>query len=159
DLELRIQARRTERQQTDERRAALLSAVADSERALDVDIRVLGEKRDELRGADDAASALRATVDAQDVVIREARVALDAVRTEAGEFELARVTAESDLTHLAQACVESVQGSLDEVLAEVEQMELEGQTTPDARAIASEEVDPEVDEDGAAAPSEATVAP
>ncbi|HKE88653.1 MAG TPA: chromosome segregation protein SMC [Vicinamibacterales bacterium] len=159
DLELRVETRRTERQQTDERRAALLASVADSERALDVDIRVLSEQRDELRGADDAASALRASVDAQDVVIREARGALEAIRAEAGEFELARVTAQSDLTHLAQACVEAVQGSLDEVLAEVEQLELEGQTTPDAQAIASEEPDLESDEEGAAVGSEAPAAP
>ena len=151
DLEIRIQARRTERQQTDERRASLLASVAESERALDDDIRLLGEKRDELRGADDAAASLRARVDAQDAIIREARTALEAVRTEAGDLELARVSAQSDLTHVAQTCVETVQSSLDEVLAEVEQMELAGETTPDARAIVSEEPDPEADEDAGAA--------
>ena len=151
DLEIRIHARRTERQQTDERRGSLLASVAESERALDDDIRLLGEKRDELRGADDAAASLRARVDAQDTVIREARTALESVRTEAGDLELARVSAQSDLTHVAQTCVETVQSSLDEVLAEVEQMELAGETTPDARAIASEEPDPEADEDAGAA--------
>jgi chromosome segregation protein len=151
DLEIRIQARRTERQQTDERRASLLASVAESERALDDDIRLLGEKRDELRGADEAAASFRARVDAQDAIIRQARTALEAVRTEAGDLELARVSAQSDLTHVAQTCVETVQISLDEVLAEVEQMELAGETTPDARAIAAEEPDPEADEDTAAA--------
>jgi chromosome segregation protein len=147
DLEIRIQARRAERQHTDERRASLLASVVESERALDHDIGRLGEKRDELRAADEAAAALRARVDAQDAVIREARTALDGVRTEAGDLELARVSAESDLTHIAQTCVETVQSSLDEVLAEVEQMELAGETTPDARAIASEESDPEAEDD------------
>jgi chromosome segregation protein len=155
DLELRIQARFTERQQTDERRTALLTSVADSERALDTDIRLLADKRDELRVADDAASALRTTVDAQDAVIRDARGALEAVRVEAGEIELERVGAESDLTHVAQTCVDAVQSTLDEVLAEVEQMEREGQTVPDARAIAAEEPDPEADEDAAVALAEA----
>jgi chromosome segregation protein len=148
DLDVRIQNRRTERQQTDERRASLLAAVAESERALDDDIRSLGETRDELRTADEAAAALRARVDAQDAVIRDARTALEGVRSEAGDLELSRVSAESDLTHVAQTCVETVQSSLDEVLAEVEQMEAAGETTPDARAIASEEPDPEADEDG-----------
>jgi chromosome segregation protein len=154
DLEFRIQTRVSERQQTDERRAALLTAVAESERALDVDIRVLGDKRDELRIADEAAAALRAAVDAQDAVIREARGALEAVRAEAGEIELERVGAESDLTHVAQTCMDAVQRSLDEVLAEVEEMERAGEAVPDARAIAAEEPDPEAEEDGAA-PAEA----
>jgi chromosome segregation protein len=147
DLAIRIQARRAERQHTDERRASLLASVVESERALDDDIGRLGEKRDELRAADEAAASLRARVDAQDAVIREARTALESIRTEAGDLELARVSAESDLTHVAQTCVETVQSSLDEVLAEVEQMELAGETTPDARAIASEESDPEAEED------------
>jgi chromosome segregation protein len=154
DLEMRIEARRTERQQTDERRASLLASIAESERALDDDIQLLRTTRDELREADEAAAALRARVDAQDSVIREARTALEAVRSEAGELELSRVSAESDLTHVAQTCVETVQSSLDEVLAEVEKMELAGETTPDARAIATEEPDPEVDEEGSAVPTD-----
>jgi len=152
DLELRIQTRRTEHEQTGERRAALLAGVHASEHGLDDDIRRLADKRDELRGADEAASAFRVRVEAQDLVIRDARGALEAVRTEAGDLELARVTAESDLTHLAQTCMEAVQNSLDEVLADVEQMELDGQATPDAQAIASEEPDPEAEDEPGAAP-------
>jgi chromosome segregation protein len=38
-----------------------------------------------------------------------------------------RATAESDLSHLAASCVDAVQATLDEVSAEVEQMEREGQ--------------------------------
>jgi chromosome segregation protein len=44
-----------------------------------------------------------------------------------------------------------VQNSLDEVLAEVEQMEQAGQTTPDAAAITAEEPDPEADDEPVAA--------
>jgi chromosome segregation protein len=43
--------------------------------------------------------------------------------------------------------MDAVQVSLDEVLAEVEQLELAGQTTPDAAAITAEEPDPEADEE------------
>jgi chromosome segregation protein len=39
---------------------------------------------------------------------------------------VARATAESDLAHLASACVESLQSTLDEVAAEVEQLESTG---------------------------------
>ena len=43
--------------------------------------------------------------------------------------------------------MDAVQVSLDEVLAEVEQMEQAGQATPDAAAIAAEEPDPEAEDD------------
>jgi chromosome segregation protein len=75
-----------------------------------------------------------------------ARRALEAVRTEASEFDVARATAESDLTHLAQTCLDATQVSLDDVLTEVEQLEATGQTTPDPAAIAADEPDPDAEE-------------
>src|SRR4029453_16967973 len=48
------------------------------------------------------------------------------IRAAAGDLEVARATAESDLSHLASACLASVQASLDEVAAEVAQLEREG---------------------------------
>jgi len=101
--------------------------------------------RETLRAADETASDLRVKVDAQDAIIRDARHALDAIRAEAGECELSRATAQSDLAHLAQICADATQCSLDEVLVEVQRMEQAGETTPDAAAISAEE--PEVDED------------
>jgi chromosome segregation protein len=160
ELELRVGAHHAELRQTHARRASLLTAIADGERALDHDIQILVAKRDELRGADDSAATLRGAVDAQDAVIRGARGALEMIRNEAIDLEVARATAESDLTHLAQTCIDAVQSPLDEVLAEVEQMERAGQTTPDAAAISAEESDPDVeDEPGTGmAPVEASAA-
>ena len=57
---------------------------------------------------------------------RGSRRALDAVRAEASQLEVARATAEADLTHLASSCLESVQATLDEVAAEVEALEEQG---------------------------------
>src|SRR6185503_10258096 len=116
-------------------------------RALDADIQTLTALRDELVRADEAATERRASVDAKDVDIRAARQSLEAVRAEASEFEIARATAESDLTHLAQVCVDTVQATLDDVLADVEVLEQAGQDVPDATAISAEEPDPEA-EDG-----------
>ena len=48
------------------------------------------------------------------------------MRAEAAQLDVARATAEADLTHLSAACVETVQASLDEVSAEVEQLERDG---------------------------------
>ncbi|MEQ1573375.1 MAG: chromosome segregation protein SMC, partial [Vicinamibacterales bacterium] len=146
-----------ERREMQARRAELLQTIADGERSLDEDILRLAALREGLDRADQAATTLRALVDAQDVVIRDARRALEAVRAEAAELEVARATAESDLAHLAQTCADSVQATLDAVLAEVERMELAGEATPDAAAMTAEEQDAEADEDElgvSAAPSE-----
>jgi chromosome segregation protein len=146
DLEERIDARSQERQQTHARREELLQSIAAAERTLDGDIRTLDAMRDELRSADDTAASVRLGVDAQDAVIRGARHALEGIRSEAGELEITRATAESDLSHLAQTCVDTVQLSLDDVLADVEEMERSGEATPDAAAISAEEPDPEAEE-------------
>ncbi|HEU4691073.1 MAG TPA: chromosome segregation protein SMC, partial [Vicinamibacterales bacterium] len=151
DLEIRISTRIAELQQTHNRRESLIAAIASGERALDDDVLALESMRGTLREADDAAAALRTKVDEQDVAIRQARRALEVIRVEAGDLEVARATAESDLTHLAQTCVDAVQSTLDEVLAQVEQMEQSGQATPDAAAISAEEPDPESDDESAVA--------
>ena len=157
ELELRIGAHHGELQQTHTRRESLLESIIDGQRTLDEDIQTLVGKRDELRAADEHAAALRASVDAQDSVIREARGVVEAIRSEATDLEVQCATAQSDLTHLAQTCMDAVQVSLDEVLAEVEQMEQAGQATPDAAAIAAEEPDPEAEDDTVAAASDAPV--
>ena len=51
---------------------------------------------------------------------REARKALEAIHTEVSELEVARATEESHLAHLAQSCVDTLQQTLDEVVAEVQ---------------------------------------
>ena len=147
ELEQRIGLRGAELEQTQARRASLLQAVVDGERTLDDDIRALDVLRGELRTADEQAEALRMQVDAQEIVIREARRVLEEIRAQASEFDLARATAESDLAHLAQTCADMAQCSLAEVLVEVEQMEASGQAEPDAAAITAEEVDPDADAD------------
>jgi chromosome segregation protein len=147
ELEGRIAQRATELEQTRARREGLLQAVAEGERTLDDDIRALDTLREDMRVADEAAAALREKVDAQDFVIREARWVVDDIRKGASELEVARATAESDLAHLAQTCADAVQGSLDDVVAEVERMEAAGDVTPDAAAISAEETDPDADEE------------
>jgi chromosome segregation protein len=148
ELEERIAARSEERRQTHARREELLQSIASGERTLDDEIRSLDVLRDDLRAADEAAGTLRTAVDAQDTTIREARHVLEGVRSETGSLEIARATAESDLAHLAQSCADAVQLSLDAVLADVEEMERAGETTPDAAAITAEETDPDGDEPG-----------
>jgi chromosome segregation protein len=143
ELGTRIGARAMELDQTRARRELLIAAVSEGERELDDAIRALEAVREDVRLADEAAADLRVRVDAQDALIRDARRMLESVRADANDLEVARATAESDLAHLAQTCVDAVQSTLDEVLADVEQMEQAGQTTPDAAAITADEPDPD----------------
>ena len=65
-------------------------------------------------------SDLRQQADRIESATREARKALEAIHAEVGELEVARATEESHLAHLAQSCVDTLQLTLDEVVAEVQ---------------------------------------
>jgi chromosome segregation ATPase len=65
-------------------------------------------------------------VDQREVAVRQARRRLEEVRASVAALDLDRVTAESHLSHLAASCVDTLQTTLDEVLAEVEQAEASG---------------------------------
>jgi chromosome segregation protein len=64
------------------------------------------------------------------------------------EYDVARATAESDLSHLATTCIDAVQATLDEVMVEVEELERSGAAVPDARAILGDEGEEATDEEG-----------
>jgi chromosome segregation protein len=137
-----------------EQRERLLTGVAEHEQRLDEDVRALEGLRDDMRLADERATEVRASVDAQEGVIRDARRALDAVRALASELDISRATAESDLGHLAQQAFDAVGVSLETVREEVERMEAAGVVEPDVRAIrAAEAVEPDEEE----VPAEETV--
>ena len=146
DVEHRIAARAGELEQARMRREVLLQAIADEARTLDEDIRTLEALRVDVRTADETATTVRVAVDGQDSIIREARGVLEEIRTQVSELDVARATAESDLSHLAQMCADTTQCSLDQVLADVEVMEQTGEATPDAAAITAEEPDSEAEE-------------
>jgi chromosome segregation protein len=158
ELETRVVARSEELQRNTARREALRGAIETSERQLDEELRTFDDLKDQVRTADEASQALRAQFDEQEVRIRDARRSLESVREEASGLEVQRATAESDLSHLSASCVETVQASLDEVAAEVEQMEREGmlaspKAVEDAPDPAEAEGDGESIEAAPAAPS------
>ena len=93
--------------------------------------------------ADERALEITQAAEKQEDVIRDARRAVDALRALAAEVDVQRATAESDLTHLAQQAIDTVNASLDDIREEVAQMEAAGQVQPDVRAIrAAEAVEP-----------------
>jgi chromosome segregation protein len=126
ELEDRIVARQDELRRTQSRRAELQASIVAAEARLDEGLRSFDELRDHVRTADEQSQALRAEFDEMETRIREARRALEAVRSEAAHLDITRATAESDLSHLSASCVETVQATLDEVAAEVAELEREG---------------------------------
>jgi chromosome segregation protein len=137
DLEARITGRRQELDHADTRRAELTSAIADNERRLDQDVRDLDALKQRVRDADDAMSERRGEFGAREVDIRGARQTLEAHRAEVMQFELARATAAADLTHLASACLDAVNSSIEEVVVEVARMEQAGELAAPGRRLAA----------------------
>jgi chromosome segregation protein len=104
----------------------LQNGIVASEAKLDESLRAFDGLKEQVREAAEQSQALRASFDGQEAGIRDARRALEAVRAEAAEIDIERVTAQTDLAHLASSSVETVQATLDEVAAEVDQLEAAG---------------------------------
>ena len=159
DIDARLATRQDDLHKTQGRRASLLVTIEASEARLDAGLRAFDELRERVRSADEASQALRASFETQESRIREARRTLEAIRADASQLEVARATAEADLSHLASACVESVQATLAEVAEEVARLEQDGmlaspRPVDDAPEAAEVEDDP-----SAAAPEPAVAAP
>jgi chromosome segregation protein len=63
---------------------------------------------------------LRQQADRIESATREARRLLEGIHADVSELEVSRATEESRLAHLAQSCVDTLQQTLDEVVAEVQ---------------------------------------
>ena len=143
DLDLRIEQRRADIKRTEDRRGELRASIQDTGRLLDEDIRAIEAFRAEMRGLDEKVVTLRGEFSAAEQQIRSARAALDAVRADVMQSELARATAASDLTHLAATCVESTGMSIDDVVTAVERMEDAGELVVKSIPVeVAEETDP-----------------
>ena len=118
------------------------------EAELDADVHALEALQHDVRTADEVVSSLRVKADEHEAAVKDARVALESIRAVVAELDIARATAESDLSHLATSCLEGVQATLDEVVVEVAQMERDGTSVPDSRVICAEDPD-ESDEEPA----------
>jgi chromosome segregation protein len=151
ELERRVEAARRDMGLMRDQRERLLNAIKDGERLMDEDVGRLDGLRSDMIRADERAVEIKQAAEKQEDVIRDARRAVDALRALAAEVDVQRATAESDLTHLAQQALDTVNASLDEIREEVAQMEASGQVQPDINAIrAAEAVDPDELEEGAA---------
>jgi chromosome segregation protein len=139
ELEARAVALAAERDAARERVEALRVEIVEGEATLDREVGTLQTLRAGVQSADDSVFSLRMKADAQESAIKTARTAVDALRAAVAELDIQRVATESDLTHLAQTSVDSVQATLDDVLAEVATLEAAGDLMPDARVICADE--------------------
>jgi chromosome segregation protein len=147
ELETRSVSLTAELEETRRRVEDLRVAVIAGQERLDADVEVLASLRADVQSADDAVATLRIKADEHEAAIKSARQALELVRTQVSDADVARARAESDLSHLANVCVDTLQVTLDEVLVDVAELESTGNVTPDARIICAEEPD-EAGEDG-----------
>jgi chromosome segregation protein len=159
ELDDRIAARREDLSRTETRRVELTDSARQAEAGLDSELRRFDELKDQVRAADDRARELRAGFDQQESGIRDARRALEAIRNEAAGLDVVRATAEADLAHLASACVDSVQATLDEVAAEVGQLERDGVLASPVAVEEAPEADTEDLEEGRELDADAAVKP
>ncbi len=148
ELERRVQACTRDVALMREQRERLINAVADGQRLMDDDVGRLQGLREEMIVADELALTIKQSAEKQEEVIRDARRAVDALRALAAEVDVQRATAESDLTHLAQQAMDTVNATLDEIRDQVAEMEAAGQIEPDVRAIrAAEAAEPDEEDE------------
>ena len=132
-------------------RAALIASVAASTQQLDADVTGLATLRQDVRETDEQMFRLRAQLETQDGEVGITRAGLEEIRAEVSELDITRVTAERDLAHLEETCRDTLQLTLDDVLAAVAALEREGAIIPDAELMAAESVEGPSDQDAAAA--------
>jgi chromosome segregation protein len=146
ELEARAAALAAERADARRRIDELHHAITAGKAQLDADVIALDQLKQDVRAADETVVAKRASADEHEVVIKQRRAALETARAAVAELDVARATAEADLSHLAASSIEILQSTIDEVAAEVEQLELRGATAPDAKVVCAVDDEPE-DED------------
>ncbi|HVH28877.1 MAG TPA: chromosome segregation protein SMC [Vicinamibacterales bacterium] len=158
DLGVRAGLLDAELDATRRRVAELRAAIVAGDAQLDRDVAALSDMKSDVQLADEALSALRSRGDEQEAALKTARASLESIRALVAELDVWRATAESDLAHLAASCLDTVQASLDDVRAEVDELERVGTLMPDPGIICQDEPEDEVDSMPAAESPEGTVA-
>jgi chromosome segregation protein len=153
DLAARLSAATADRDETRRRREEIRAAVEHGERSMDQEIQALEDLKHAVRDRETRVAEIHGEVDRRELAISAARKEVDEIRLSLGELDVARATAESDLTHLASSCLESVQVTIETAVAEVEALEADGAAVPDATTLAAQDEEPSDDED---APTEDT---
>ncbi|HXT72069.1 MAG TPA: chromosome segregation protein SMC [Vicinamibacterales bacterium] len=168
DLQTRIGQRRDDIERTRVRRDELEQSIRDTEQLLNEDVTAIETMRANMRGLDEQVVNLRAEFSAADQRIRSARHVLEGVRADVLKAEVARTSAMSDLTHLAELCLETIGIAIDQVVEEVARMEDAGELASPSRRLAAASMPDDGDEgedetdaalEAGAAPAQSEVEP
>ncbi|TAK12936.1 MAG: hypothetical protein EPO35_10805, partial [Acidobacteria bacterium] len=150
ELTERIAGRKGDIDRTHTRREELRVGITETEALLDADVHALEALRVEMRHVDEKLVGLRAQFEGSEHDLRGARQALEVVRNEVMQGEVAKARASSDLEHLNQQCIDAVASPLEAVIAEVERMEASGELKqPSKRLAAAAQADADEEEEGA----------
>ena len=144
ELESRVGAAQATVTDIDRNSESLKRLVEETIQMLDRDGERLETLRAHVRAAEDSVTDLRQQADRIESATREARKVLEGIHTEVSELDVARATEESRLAHLAQSCVDTLQQTLDEVVAEVQAA---GASEVDGAVRAADQVGPLGNED------------
>jgi chromosome segregation protein len=164
ELESRVAASQATASDIDRNSESLKRLVEETLQMLDRDGERLETLRGHVRTAEESVTDLRQQADRIESATREARKVLEGIHTDIAELDVARATEESRLAHLAQSCVDTLQQTLDEVVAEVQAAAAAGESDVDGRARlqadrdADEEADDDSEEGADAAPEPAIAA-
>jgi chromosome segregation protein len=153
ELEARIAVRQEEMQRAEARRLELRQTITETAALLDDVVRDLEGLRHQVREADESVVSCREDFGVHEHQIRGARHALEAIRSEVTQYEVARATAAADLAHLASTCFEAVSASIEDVVLEVARMEHEGELAASGKRLAAISA-PDEDEGGEGAEAE-----
>ena len=139
ELDRRAQTCTADRQRAIDRRKALQASIADAGTRVDEEVRQLDARRSDVRDLDARTAGLRAEMDEQAQEVHGVRQALEACRTERSGLEVDRARAEAERGKLEESSREAFQTGLDQVCAEVEQLERDGVIADDARRLAADD--------------------
>ena len=120
ELESRVRASQAAAAEIETKSEGLRTLVEETVQMLDREAARLETLRADVRAAEDTVTDLRQQADRIEGATRAARRSLETIHAELSELGVARATEESGLAHLAQSCVDTLQQTLDEVVAEVQ---------------------------------------
>ncbi len=139
DLRQRISGRQAEVDASTVRRSNLERSIEALRAAIDGDLLALDELKQRVIEADERVVAVQGGFAEHEAHAREARRGLDDVRSLSTALEVARATAEADLSHLAESCREVLDQSLEDVAEAVALMLADEQALPSAASVAAAE--------------------
>ena len=146
ELQARVAVRREVCDRTTHQRQALEARIRGAARSLETDVRSFEHRREQVRSSNDHLSELRSRVDAQEGQVRATRGILEEQRGIVSLLDVARATSEANLSHLETSCLDTLQLPMDQVSAEVEELERDGEIRQDTWLIGDDTEELEGDE-------------